>query len=83
MEKYKKCPQCGSDIHIVAHKCKFCGEAIAKDKKDRQVMPEKWLYEYFLPLYPHVSNLVPTYGEITHTPEGYKYISFIQEKSFL
>ena len=61
-------------------KCKFCGEAIAKDKKDRQVMPEKWLYEYFLPLYPHVSNLVPTYGEITHTPEGYKYISFIHEK---
>lgn len=60
-------------------KCKFCGEAIAKDNKDRQVMPEKWLYEYFLPLYPHTSNLVPTYGEITHTKEGYKYISFIQK----
>lgn len=59
--------------------CKFCGEAITKDKNDIQIMPEKWLYDYFLPLYPKTSNLVPTYGEITHKKEGYKYLSFIQE----
>lgn len=61
-------------------KCKFCGETVIKDKKDRQVIPEKWLYKYFLQLYPHVANLVPTYGEITYAPEGYKYLSFIHEK---
>lgn len=60
-------------------KCKFCFEDIAKNKEDWQVIPEEWLYDYFLPLYPKTSILVPTYGEITFCKEGYKYLSFINE----
>lgn len=40
MEKYKKCPQCGSDIHIVAHKCKFCGARL-DEKTTLQQTPKK------------------------------------------
>ena len=61
--------------------CKFCsGNDIFKGSENRKVIPDKWLYEYFLPLYPKTSNIVPTHAEITHTPEGYKYLSFIHEK---
>ncbi len=57
-------------------KCNFC--SIHNDtKKQRLVMPEKWLYEYFKPIYENTKNLNPTYGEITKGIEGYNYISFI------
>ena len=60
-------------------KCKFCSESIATDKSNRQVIPEKWLYEYMLPLYPKTSNIVPTYGEITYCKEGFEYLSWISK----
>ena len=60
-------------------KCKFCKESISKSKEDREIIPDKWLYEYFLPLYPKVSHIVPTYGEITACREGYEYLSFISK----
>lgn len=36
MEKYKKCPQCGSNIHIVARKCKYCGAHLDEKTTSQQ-----------------------------------------------
>ncbi len=60
-------------------KCKFCSEKIERDSKKRLVIPEKWLYEYLKPLYPKMSNLIPTYGEITFCREGYEYLRYIHD----
>lgn len=60
-------------------RCKFCSESIATNKENREVIPEKWLYDYLLPLYPKTANLVPTYGEITYCKEGYEYLSFLNK----
>lgn len=40
MEKYKICPQCGSKIHIVAHKCKYCGAHQDELSEERQSAKE-------------------------------------------
>ena len=60
-------------------KCKFCCEEIAVKKEDKAVIPEKWLYKDFLPLYKKTTHLVPTYGEITICKEGYNYLQFIHK----
>ena len=60
-------------------RCKFCGEDISQNPSQLRLIPDKWLYDDLLPLYSKTSNLIPTYGELTHRPEGYKYISFIHE----
>ena len=59
--------------------CKFCAADIVKDYNQRSIMPDKWLYEDFLPLYPKTNHIVPTYGEITVCKEGYDYLSFINK----
>ncbi len=60
-------------------KCKFCAAALATGHHDRQVIPEKWLYEDFLPLYHKTTHLVPTYGEITICKEGYNFLTYIHK----
>ena len=57
-------------------RCSFCS-AHNENKQTRKLIPQKWLYDDFKPLYPKVKNLVPTYGEITYGREGYEYISWI------
>ncbi len=58
--------------------CKFC--SIYKETKGKkEVMGEDLLYNYFKPLYPKTKSIVPTYGELTICPEGYKYMKYIHE----
>lgn len=59
--------------------CKFCANYKYTAQK-RIVIPDKWLYKYFEPIYKKTKNLVPTYGEITHGKEGFEYLSYISEK---
>ena len=58
-------------------RCKFCFEFATR--QEAEIIPEKWLYDYLVPLYSKTSNLVPTYGEITFRKEGYDYISYINK----
>lgn len=60
-------------------KCKFCFESIAKTKEERAVIPEKWLYDDLVTLYPKTANIVTTYGEITCCKEGYEFLNYIHK----
>ncbi|MDR2398966.1 MAG: radical SAM protein [Endomicrobium sp.] len=61
-------------------KCKFCCEQnIVYSKEKEDVIPDKWLYEDFLVLYPRTNHLVPTYGEITVSKKSYEFLSYINK----
>ncbi len=59
-------------------RCKFCNNYMNLDKP-REVIPDKWLYEYFKPIYNKTKNLLPCYGEVTYAKEGYEFLSYISQ----
>lgn len=57
-------------------KCKFC---TVKDIRPSLHLDDKLLYEYLLSLYPHVSYLIPTMGEVTIHKRNLEYLNYIHE----
>lgn len=59
-------------------RCKFCSQGDQRYIK-KELIDQKLLYEYLLPLYPKTKLMLTAQGEITCVPEGYEYLKWIDD----
>lgn len=58
-------------------KCRYCGIKYWSTEEQKRSMPEKWLYNYCVPLYEQIKILLLTGGDAFVAKESWNYCNFI------